>query len=594
MTKYSEKIISAFDAPTGRFGAEDKGIIATYLKIILQVAIAVLPVYVAIKVLKAGTLFPSDYILSALFIFLVCLLFLLKNNRVFLSVILFLLIGWVSLTLLAWYADGVKDVAIVGYIIVIFLATLLAGIRFSLLITGLSIISVWVLGIAEMEKLIIPIGDDPLNMSRDYTVLLILVLTAILLFARSYRYSLNRLNRELQERIKAEEKLSKNEKHLIEKNEELMFAKDKAEESDRLKTAFIHNISHEIRTPMNGIVGFAELLRQPETDSEKKAEYISIINSCTSQLASLINDLIDISRIESGTVELKLKEFEPSEIINDVEAIYSKRAAGKGLLFKIENNLDDLIIISDEGKLRQILDNIVSNAIKFTDKGYVKIVAERENNNFVFTVSDTGIGIKDSDQNEIFGHFRQLESGLERTYGGSGLGLSISKGYIDLLGGKIRVESKPGSGSKFTFSVPFDLAAQNSSERSGTSEFKFNRKIRILAAEDDDISLLFIKELFRDCDCEIISARNGNEAVELFSATEGIDIVLMDIKMPHMNGYEATRKIKNINPRVPVLAITSFGLKDDLMNSSGITFDDLIEKPVNKPELLSKIFKLIN
>jgi CheY-like chemotaxis protein len=209
-------------------------------------------------------------------------------------------------------------------------------------------------------------------------------------------------------------------------------------------------------------------------------------------------------------------------------------------------------------------------------------------------VTDTGIGIRDSDQDAIFDHFRQLDSGLDRPYGGSGLGLSISKGYINLLGGKIRVESKPGYGSKFTFSVPVEIAEKQTPELSDTTDFKLNRKIRILAAEDDDISLLFIKELFRECDCEIISARNGTEAVELFTKTEGIDIVLMDIKMPLMNGYEATRKIKNINPRVPVLAITSFDIKDEMIKAAGITFDEVIEKPVIKQDLLRKIFKLIN
>jgi signal transduction histidine kinase len=316
-------------------------------------------------------------------------------------------------------------------------------------------------------------GDIPVLMSIDYTILFITVIASIILFARSYHYSFERINRELQERIKAEKKLSENEKTLKEKNEELnrsnlemarineelMVAKDKAEESDRLKTAFIQNISHEIRTPLNGIVGFVELLQQADNDHDKKTQYVEIINSCTQQLTTLVNDFIDISKLESGTLELHISEFQTNQIIRDLDVYFSRQAKEKDLSFTLINEIGNITIKSDRDKIKQAIDNLVSNAIKFTSEGSVKVTIKRLDDNMVTSVADTGIGIRESDKAIIFDRFRQAEIGLSRPYGGSGLGLAITRGNVEFLGGKIWFESAPDKGSVFTFSVPVEFIA---------------------------------------------------------------------------------------------------------------------------------------
>ena len=450
---------------------EGSKIISTYLKIILYVTLFILPVLIAYKILYFSVLYPVDYILFSLIIFIAVLLHLTNKGRVRLTSSLFIIATWISLTLLAAFSDGVKDVSVVGYIVVIFLATLLIGAKVALVFTILSIASVWVMAFIPPKNGFMPPGDIPLLMSIDYTLLFISVIAIIILFARSYHYSFERINRELQERIKAEKKLSENETALKEKNEELnrsnlemarinnelKAAKEKAEESDRLKTAFIQNISHEIRTPLNGIVGFVELLQQADNESDKKAQYVEIINSCTQQLTTLVNDFIDISKLESGTLELNISEFQIKEIIRDLDAYFSRQAKEKDLSFTIVNEIENITIKSDRDKIKQAIDNLVSNGIKFTSEGNVNVTFRRLNDNLIISVADTGIGIRDSDKDIIFDRFRQAEIGLNKPYGGSGLGLAISKGNVEFLGGKIWFESQPEKGSVFTFSVPVEF-----------------------------------------------------------------------------------------------------------------------------------------
>jgi signal transduction histidine kinase len=445
---------------------------STYLKTILYVTLVILPVLIAYKIFYFSVLYPVDYILFSLVISIAVLLRLANKGRVKLASSLFIIATWIALTLLALFSDGVKDVSVVGYIVVIFLATLLIGARFALIVTILSILSVWGMAFFPPKNGFMPPGDIPVVMSIDYTLLFIAVIAIIILFARSYHYSFERINRELQERIKAEKKLSENETALKEKNEELnrsniemarineelLTAKEKAEESDRLKSAFIQNISHEIRTPMNGIVGFLDLLQQTDSDDrDKKAEYIEIINSCTNQLSTLVNDFIDISKLETGNLQLNISEYQSDQIIRDIDASFSKLAKDKGLFFTIINEIGNIKLKSDPGKIKQVLDNLVSNAIKFTARGGVKVTLSRLKDNIIVSVADTGIGIREGDKEIIFDRFRQAEIGLNRPFGGSGLGLAISKGNIEFLGGKIWFESKPEKGSVFTFAVPVDF-----------------------------------------------------------------------------------------------------------------------------------------
>jgi signal transduction histidine kinase len=207
---------------------------------------------------------------------------------------------------------------------------------------------------------------------------------------------------------------------------------------------------------MNGIVGFIDLLQQPDTDPVNKAEYIDIINDCTNQLSTLVNDFIDISKLESGTLQLVISEYQVDQIVSDLDSLFSRSAKEKGLVFLIINEIGNISIRSDLGKIKQALDNLVSNAIKFTVAGSVNITLSRVNDNILVSVADTGIGIRESDKAFIFDRFRQAEIGLSRPYGGSGLGLAITKGNIEFLGGKIWFESKSDKGSVFTFTVPVE------------------------------------------------------------------------------------------------------------------------------------------
>jgi Signal transduction histidine kinase len=585
---------------------EGKKIISSYLRIILLVAVFIFPVYVSLKLIEAKSVHAADMLILGLELIYLLLLVLLKNGRTMLTGIIFLVSGWAALTLMAYYADGVKDIAIVGYIIIIFLATFFTDIRFAVIITGISIISVWVMGYLHLKTGILPKGDTPLNYSRDYTVLFLIVLASIILFARSYNYTFQRINKELKDRIKAEEKLSRNELVLKENNEELnrsniqirkmnedlILARDKAEESGRLKTAFLQNVSHEIRTPMNGIVGFVSLLQQENASIEKQKEYLEFIKSCSGQLITLVNDIIDIAKIESGSLEMNVAEFRAADLCNELENEFTSPAINKGLKFSINNEAGDSVLRSDRNKIIQVLRNLVNNAIKFTYAGNVSVNLSISGNILTGSVSDTGIGIDDSLKDSVFDHFRQAEEGLTRTFGGSGLGLAISKGNIGFLGGEIWYTSEAGKGSVFYFNVPVEFANGSDKEYSHSVFSLGNRTLKVLVADDDEISAVFLKELLAS-NCNVFSARNGIEAVEMISRDQKFDCILMDLKMPVLNGYEAARKIKDIAPEIPIIAVTAFDIDGEIEKKAGISFDGYIIKPVEKDNLISAITALV-
>ena len=587
---------------------EGKRIISNYLKIILYVTIFLFPGLAIFKILYFSVLYPIDYILFILTLFFIFLLYLVNKGKVVAATSMFILAAWVALTFMAAFSDGIKDIAVVAYIVVIFLATLLVGYRYALVVTILSIISVWVMGFIPPANGFMPAGDIPLVMSIDYTVLFILVITSIILFSKSYQYSYDRISRELHDRVEAEKKLSRSEVSLKEKNEELnlsnlrmqrineelLAAKEKAEESDRLKTAFIQNISHEIRTPMNGIVGFLDLLQQPEAGTDKKREYIKIINSCTQQLAMLVNDLIDISKIESGTIDLHNSESDAEQILMDITNTFYSSANEKGLTFITSNDIGNSVIKTDHGKIKQILYNLVSNAVKFTQKGNITIKIARDKENILITVSDTGIGIDESHKTIIFERFRQAEIGLNRTYGGSGLGLAISKGNAEFLGGKIWVESKPGEGSVFNVLIPVEFLSGSRTSGKDSPVIPISRKVRILVAEDEEINYLYIKALLSSSNIDIVWAQNGSEAVEIFRKDKGFNIILMDLKMPVMNGLEATKRIKEISPDIPVIAVTAFSDQEVAGMEPVVKFSGYIVKPIEKAALIMKISSALN
>lgn len=382
---------------------------------------------------------------------------------------------------------------------------------------------------------------------------------------------------------------------------ELIASKEKAEESDRLKSAFLANMSHEIRTPMNGIMGFAELLKGRNIQGEKQQEYINIIQKSGKRMLNIINDLIDISKIEAGQIQVSKSVTDINLVMDELYQFFLPEARSKGLKLLQHKELqsNDGNIITDSAKVIQVLTNLVKNAIKYTNTGQVIFGYETANSMLKFYVQDTGIGIKESLQKEIFERFRQAELDFSKEYEGAGLGLSISRAFIEMLGGNIWLESDIGKGSTFYFTIPYQVeekkqkAASNISDSNEGGDNKSLPLSKVLIAEDDDTSYLLIEECFNFHNVTLLRASTGQTAVNQVKINEDIDIVLMDIKMPVMNGYEATTIIKKIRPNLPVIAITAFALEGDSQKAYNAGCDGYIPKPVKKDQLMEVINKVL-
>ncbi len=375
---------------------------------------------------------------------------------------------------------------------------------------------------------------------------------------------------------------------------ELIAAKEKAEESDRLKSAFLANISHEIRTPMNGILGFSELLKEPHLSGEEMAEYIELIQKSGHRMLNLINELIDISRIDAKETSIEISETPLNKLLEDIYAFFKPNALSKGLRLTYSKGLSDSesLIKTDNGKLNQILINIVNNALKFTTKGGIDFGYTKQDENLEFYVIDTGIGIPHDMKNKVFDRFRQVDNTLTRGYEGAGLGLSITKSFVTMLGGTIKVESIDGTGTNVSFTLQYNPVNAPKSISPALPEAKVPETLPhlcILIAEDDEVSTLLLKRNLKGENFTIICAVNGWEAVELVQHHPEINLVLMDIKMPVMNGFEATRLIKQQRPDLPVIAQSAFTSQEDKEKATEAGCDSFITKPVRKSELLELI-----
>jgi PAS domain S-box-containing protein len=386
------------------------------------------------------------------------------------------------------------------------------------------------------------------------------------------------------------------EDRLVQKNIELHIAKERAEEGDKMKTAFLANLSHEIRTPMNAIIGFAEMLKEDDLEKDQRDSFIDIINRSGIHLLSIINDIIEMSKIESKLIKPNYEEVDVDLLIDVVyKTMYATLPEDKSLEFRYlppDNSLE-YKISTDPVKLRQILSNLLSNSIKYTDNGYVEfwyeISNKTKNKHILFYVKDTGIGIDKTYKDEIFERFRRIESDVKSGgRGGSGLGLAISKAYVEMLGGDIEVESEYGRGSLFKFSIPLILCSRtNRGTELIEKEFEMNNQMRILVAEDEDTNFLYLSALLSKFHHTVLRAVNGKEAVEIVKEDNRLDLVLMDIKMPILNGYDALREIKKFKPSLPVVAQTAYALSDDEQNIRAAGFDDYIAKPIMKNKLVT-------
>jgi len=383
---------------------------------------------------------------------------------------------------------------------------------------------------------------------------------------------------------------------LMQTNEELFIAKTKAEESDKLKSAFLANMSHEIRTPMNGILGFSELLTTPNLELEKQKEYCEIIENCSNQLLSIIDDLLDISKIEANQLKIELLPTKLNSILPELYSIMLPKAKNHGINLLLVNDLeDDITIITDKLRLRQILLNLLTNAIKFTKHGHVRFGYSIKNQEIEFFVEDTGIGIPDDQFEFIFERFRQVETEMSRTYGGTGLGLSISNALVHLLGGKIWLTSEINKGTTFFFTIPYKIVNTHIQDNTQTNhDFNIKKRITILVAEDEDTNFRYISELLSNMDINIIHTKNGLETIEIAIQNPEIKLILMDIKMPVLDGYKATVEIKKVRKNLPIIAQTAYAQASDKERALELGCDDYLSKPIKRKLLMEILNKYIN
>ncbi len=380
---------------------------------------------------------------------------------------------------------------------------------------------------------------------------------------------------------------------------ELIQAKEQAEQSDRLKSAFLANMSHEIRTPMNGIMGFANLLKSPSLSGEEQQEYIEMINQSGERMLNIINDILDISRIESGQMNVELVDSNLNKQIEFIYTFFKPEAEAKGIQLSIQNSLpsNESVINIDREKVIAILTNLMKNAIKFTDKGSIELGyrlnhgkqighgADQLTPELEFFVKDTGIGIAKEKQKAIFERFIQADSSNIRAYQGAGLGLAITKSYVEMLGGRIWVESEEGKGSVFYFTLPYKTSSPKevSIKKSQIEDESSNidKKLKILIVEDDDISGRLISIALKSLAKELLKVSTGTQAVQACLNNPDIDLILMDIQMPEMSGYVAARKIREFNKDVIIIAQTAFGLTGDREKAVEAGCNDYISKPLN-------------
>ncbi len=412
---------------------------------------------------------------------------------------------------------------------------------------------------------------------------------------------LKELNRELLKQNNELEKLNdelKNSMNQVSKiNRELKVAKQKAEESDQLKSAFLANMSHEIRTPMNGILGFSNLLKNMNITMQERLTYLNIIEQSGKRLLNIINDLIDISKIESGQMKVKKTNCDIKKQLVSIHTFFSQEAKQKHLQLILQNNAkkEPLTLFTDEDKFLAIITNLIKNAIKYTKEGSIVIGYRRKDELIEFFVKDTGIGIAKDRQKAIFERFIQADIKDRDAYEGAGLGLAITKAYVDMLGGTIRVESEEGKGSTFYFTLPNDYPEKTIQAKSSyltkTDNMDSIPKLNILIAEDEPFSDQLLTVVLNKIANKIHHVQSGLQAVEVFSKHPEIDLIMMDIKMRDMDGYKAATKIRALSKDVVIIAQTAYAMAGDREKALKAGCNDYLAKPIIKDKVLEIVGK---
>lgn len=399
---------------------------------------------------------------------------------------------------------------------------------------------------------------------------------------------------DITERKKTEEKEK-------EYQEELRVAKEKAEESDRLKSAFLSNMSHEIRTPMNAIIGFSSLLSDPDMSVENKTNFVNRISKSCYSLLNLIENILDIAKLEAGKLKIYEKECSLNQLLTNIYPTFSKEKSVRGkdqISFRLQTTIQEkkFSILADPVRIHQILSNLLDNAFKFTEKGSIEFGYTVQDKTLQFYVKDTGIGLTKDHEEFVFERFRKAEDIKTKLYSGAGLGLAICKKLTGLLGGEIWVESEFGKGSTFYFTIPLKVAekpVEEPKKKIPAYESVSLKDKNILIAEDNLLNYKLIEAILAKTEARISWAKDGVEAVEFFRSGHEFDIVLMDIKMPNMDGFQATREIRKLKKELPVIAITAYGMGDEKDIALKTGFNDYLTKPISSAKLIETINKYV-
>ncbi len=378
------------------------------------------------------------------------------------------------------------------------------------------------------------------------------------------------------------------------RTKDLKIAKEKAEESDRLKSSFLTNMSHEIRTPMNAIIGFSDLLGENNLESDIKNDLISEISIQSYSLLNLIDNILDLSRIDTNQFKTQKRKFDLNNTLKDIYNSFYDIIKHKGLQFNLKTPENTINAFSDSYRIKQVFNNLIDNAIKFTEKGKIEIGFTTVRSTIEFFVKDTGIGLSENEQSHIFERFTKIEDDKKKLYRGAGLGLAISKNIVRLLNGDIWVESSPMEGAAFYFTIPFHdevSEKQIDFEKPPVIEETLNWSDKtILIAEDEESNFRFFEMLIKNTKAKILRAENGKEAIKKCK-DHNIDLVLMDIKMPIMDGLEATKIIKHSKPKLPIITVSAFSSKEDSELSISAGCEEHLSKPIQRQNLLRTIKK---
>ncbi len=374
-------------------------------------------------------------------------------------------------------------------------------------------------------------------------------------------------------------------------------------------TSFLMNIGHEIRTPLNGILGFAEIIRNNDLPADEKERFINIIKTCGKSLLNIVDNVIALSKMETQEVKIQKGDFEVAKFMTRLHDYFKNDELHKQrdkVELRLNININGNTVIHTDDKIMwQILVNLIGNSLKYTEQGFIEIGCKiRENENYkggnrdlLVFVRDSGIGIDENVHELVFDRFFKIEHEISKLYGGTGLGLTIAKSLVELLGGTIWFESKPGIGTDFYFTIPECVVETISAEKPISTKdlkakYNWDGK-RVLIVEDDEMSYIYLQEILKSTKINIVHAKDGKKAVELASSDKDINLILMDIKLPEMDGYEATRKIKEIRHSLPVIAQTAYAMADDQQKSLQVGCDDYISKPINRRKLLESMEYLL-